>query len=111
MEIAVRRLQLKNGQVPFDHWFDSLADERTRAVVTSRITRLRSGNLGDHKSLGGGVFELRIDFGPGLRVYFGRRGREVIVLLGGGDKSTQAKDIKSAQRLWKEFTNETVGLS
>ena len=111
MELVVRRLQLENGHVPFDDWFDSLADPRTQAVVTSRITRLRSGNLGDHKSLGGGVFELRIDFGPGLRVYFGRRGREIIVLLGGGQKRTQSKDIKSAQRLWKEFANETAGLS
>lgn len=111
MELIVCRLQLKNGQVPFDNWLDSLEDRRTQAVVTSRITRLRSGNFGDHKSVGGGVFELRIDFGPGLQVYFGRRGREVIVLLGGGDKRTQSRDVKAVQRLWMEFKHEASGLS
>jgi putative addiction module killer protein len=80
-ELTVRRLQLNNGRVPFDEWLDAL-DGRTQAVVTARITRLRSGNLGDHKSVGGGVFELRIDFGPGLRVFFGRRGREVVIPAG-----------------------------
>ena len=110
MELIVRRLQLKSGRVPFDDWLDSL-DCRTQAVVTARITRLRSGNLGDFKSVGGGVLELRIDFGPGLRVYFGRRSRDIVILLAGGDKRTQGRDIKSAQRLWSEYENENAGLS
>ena len=74
----------------------------------SKSTHKRGfNNLGDHKSVGGGVSELRIDFGPGFRVYFGRRGRQVIVLLGGGDKRSQARDIKTAQELWRRYGDET----
>jgi putative addiction module killer protein len=109
MELNVRKLQMEGGRIPFDEWFDSLEDVRTQAVVASRLVRVRAGNLGDCKAVGGGVFELRIDFGPGLRVYFGRKGRELIVLVGGGSKRTQAKDIAFAQRLWKEY--EDAGLS
>ena len=65
--------------------------------------RIESGNLGDHKSVGGGVVELRIDFGPGYRVYFGMDGAALILLLTGGDKGSQRKDIKRAQLLWSEY--------
>jgi putative addiction module killer protein len=104
MELTVRKLQLENGRIPFDEWFDSLDDVRTQAVVTARLVRVRvrAGNLGDCKAVGGGVFELRIDFGPGLRIYFGRQGREIVVLVAGGTKRTQANDIALAQRLWKQ---------
>jgi len=76
-----------------------LRDIRARARILVRIERLASGNPGDVKAVGEGVSELRINYGPGYRVYFKRRGQKVIVLLAGGDKSTQAKDIKTALRL------------
>ena len=107
MEFEVQKLELANGNIPFDEWYFAIADTKTRAVIGSRLTRVRGGNLGDHKSVGGGVSELRIDFGPGFRVYFGRRGRQVIVLLGGGDKRSQARDIKTAQELWRRYGDET----
>ena len=83
----------------FAEWIDELRDVRGRARIQARIERMAMGNPGDTKSVGEGVFELRIDFGPGYRVYFTRRGREIIILLAGGDKSSQPKDIRTAQRL------------
>jgi putative addiction module killer protein len=80
----------------FAHWLDELHDIRARARVQSRIERLAAGNPGDVEPVGEGVTELRINYGPGYRVYFKQRGRELIILLGGGDKRTQAKDIKTA---------------
>lgn len=94
---------LQNGLVPFDEWFDSLGDKRMQAVVDARLARVRAGSFGDYKSVGGGVFELRIALGPGLRVYYGLRGKQIVVLLGGGDKSSQARDIRRAQQLWQQF--------
>jgi putative addiction module killer protein len=83
----------------FAKWLDGLRDIRARARILVRIERLASGNPGDLKAVGEGVSELRINYGPGYRVYFKRRGQKVIVLLAGGDKSTQVKDIKTALRL------------
>lgn len=83
----------------FARWLDDLRDLRARARVQVRIERLAAGNPGDVKAVGRGVYELRIDYGPGYRVYFTRRGRAVIVLLAGGVKSTQAADIETAQGL------------
>lgn len=83
----------------FVQWLDNLRDMRARARVQARIERLASGNPGDVKPVGEGVSELRIDYGPGYRVYFRKRGRELIILLAGGDKSTQTSDIKTALRL------------
>lgn len=83
----------------FAQWLDGLRDVRARARVQARIERLAAGNAGDVKPVGEGVSELRIDCGPGYRVYFTKRGREWLILLAGGDKSTQAGDIKSALRL------------
>ncbi len=83
----------------FVQWLDELRDIRARARVQVRIERLAAGNPGDVKSVGDGVSELRIDYGPGYRVYFTRRGNEVVILLAGGDKSTQDADIKTAQGL------------
>ena len=79
-------------------WFERLKDREARSRILVRIRRLSLGNPGDAKPIGGGVSELRIDYGPGYRVYFVRRGETVIVLLGGGDKSTQAADIRAAQK-------------
>ncbi len=83
----------------FAHWLDGLRDIQARARVQARIARLALGNPGDAEPVGEGVSELRINYGPGYRVYFKQRGRELIILLAGGDKRTQAKDIKTALRL------------
>ena len=104
MERELKRLELQNGLVPFDEWFDSLPDRKRQAAVDARLTRVRAGNFGDCKSVGGGVFELRIALGPGRRVYYGLHGQPVVILLSGGDKSTQARDIRRAQQLWQQFT-------
>jgi len=83
----------------FAIWLDGLRDLRARARIQVRMERLAAGNAGDAKTVGGGVSELRIDYGPGYRVYFTSRGQTLVFLLAGGDKSTQAADIKLAQRL------------
>ena len=83
----------------FAKWIDTLNDIRARARILVRIERLAAGNPGDVKPVGGGVSELRIDYGSGYRVYYKKQGRQVVILLAGGDKRTQAKDIKSALRL------------
>jgi putative addiction module killer protein len=96
-------LYRKGHSNPFSEWLTSLRDARTVGVVRSRLTRIRLGNFGDCKAVGGGVEELRIDFGPGYRVYYGREGSLVVVLLCGGSKKSQARDIVTAQRQWKEY--------
>ena len=83
----------------FAKWIDSLQDIRARARIQARIERLATGNPGDVKPVGEGVSEMRIDYGPGYRVYFIQHERSVIILLAGGDKSTQARDIKTALHL------------
>ena len=83
----------------FVHWLDGLPDIRARARILVRIERLAAGNPGDVKAVGEGVSELRIDYGPGYRVYYKKQGQKIVILLAGGDKSTQLKDIKAALRL------------
>lgn len=83
----------------FAAWLDALRDIRARARVQARIERLAAGNPGDVEPVGEGVSELRINYGPGYRVYFKQRGRRLVILLAGGDKSTQVKDIATALRL------------
>ena len=83
----------------FDRWLDGLRDVRARARVQARIERLAAGNPGDVQPVGQGVSEMRIDYGPGYRVYFKAIGQELVILLAGGDKSTQSADIKTALRL------------
>jgi len=95
---VVRIIEIRKTSL-FAQWLDDLRDVRARARIQARIERLAAGNAGDVEPVGEGVSELRIDYGPGYRVYFKRRGRELIFLLAGGDKSTQAKDIKAALRL------------
>jgi putative addiction module killer protein len=91
-------LEIRKTEV-FGRWLDGLRDIRARARVQVRIERLASGQLGDVKPVGEGVSELRIDYGPGYRVYFTRRGGTVVIVLAGGDKRTQASDIRTALRL------------
>ena len=91
--IEVRKTEI------FAKWLDGLHDIRARARILVRIERLAAGNPGDVKPAGGGISELRIDYGPGYRVYYKKLGQKVVILLAGGDKSTQARDIKTALRL------------
>jgi len=88
----------------FAQWMDALHDIQARARVQTRIERLAAGNSGDVEPVGEGVSELRINYGPGYRVYFKKRGRELIILLAGGNKGTQAKDIKAALRLARNIS-------
>lgn len=88
----------------FRKWRLTLKDERARGLIASRLDRLAYGHEGDVELVGKGISELRIHFGPGYRIYFHRHGRAIIVLLCGGDKSTQAKDIKTAKRLLAEWS-------
>lgn len=88
----------------FRKWRTNLKDERARAIIASRLDRLAFGHTGDAEPVGEGISELRIHYGPGYRAYFQKRGNTIIVLLCGGDKSTQAKDIKTAKRLADEWS-------
>jgi putative addiction module killer protein len=88
----------------FARWLDELRDTQARARVQVRIERLIAGNPGDVAPVGEGVSELRIDIGPGYRVYYKKHGRELILLLAGGNKSTQARDIKAALRLARNLS-------
>lgn len=96
MEVFERELEVyvtEEGKAPFLDWRNALRDARGRAAIRARLDRVRLGNFGDRAGLGDGVQELRIDFGPGYRVYFGQVSAKVVLLLCGGDKSTQERDI------------------
>lgn len=93
----------KTGKEPFTEWLDSLKDGMTRSKILKRIERLYLGNYGDYKILGDGVYELRLFFGSGYRVYFGKSARTLIILLCGGNKSTQKRDIKKAKEYWRKY--------
>lgn len=101
--MKVRQYRTADGRTPLSEWLDGLRDLRARARIVARIDRLRVGLLGDWRSVGGGVRELRIDHGPGYRVYFGQDSETLILLLSGGDKRTQAKDIRQAHDYWKDY--------
>ena len=105
MAFSVREFITSDGRIPFRDWILAL-DVTIRARIQVRILRFESGNLGDHKSVGNGVWEARMPFGSGYRLYFGMDGIKIIVLLAGGDKSSQKKDIKLAQRYWSEYLEE-----
>ena len=92
----------EGGRSPFAEWFDDL-DAVTAARVDRYVRRLEAGNSGAAKPLRDGVFELRLDFGPGYRVYYGREGRTIIILLGGGSKRRQDADIAAAVERWKRY--------
>lgn len=99
----IRRYIKPDGGVPFSEWVDSLRDRKARAKINERIRRVSVGNLGDYKSVGEGVCEFRINYGPGYRIYFGQIGSIIILLLWGGDKSTQEKDIEKAIEYWRDY--------
>lgn len=106
MEAVQRELVIfldRAGRAPFEIWLLGLKDIHGRAIIRKRLNRVRLGNFGDAKPVGGGVMELRIDFGPGYRVYFGEDGIRIVVLLCGGEKSSQGKDIERAKEFWTEY--------
>lgn len=106
MNVQPRELKVyesPSGSAPFDDWLGSLRDGKSRARIEVRLDRLEQGNFGDCKPVGDGVLELRMDFGPGYRVYFAEDGPAIVLLLIGGDKSTQDKDIKTAKSYWREY--------
>ena len=99
--------QTEAGSKPYSDWFASLNDLIAAARIDARLNRLSAGLFGDCKPVGNGVWELRIDHGPGFRVYYAQSGKRVVLLLIGGSKRTQAKDIRTAADYWKDFQERT----
>ncbi len=102
-EREVEYYETEDGKTPFREWFNSLRDRTARNKIDARIRRVEFGNMGHCEPVGEGVMELKIDFGPGYRVYFGQVGNKLVVLLNGGDKSSQSKDIKTAHAYWADY--------
>jgi len=103
-KIKIKFFETITGKQPFMEWVNKL-DVKTKTVVTVRMGRVRAGNLGDCKQIKGqrGIWEFRIDYGPGYRVYFGKEAADIVVLLIAGAKSSQARDIAKASRYWIEY--------
>lgn len=93
-----------NGKKPYDGWFDGLRDRRLQAIILNRLDRLeRYGHMGDYDWVGEGVYELKFHYGPGYRIYFGEKGEFLIILLCGGDKGSQNRDVQKAREYWAEY--------
>ena len=93
------------GNEPFTTWLNKLRDPTTRRCILKRLLQVGNGHYGDFKSVGEGVYELRFFFGSGYRVYFGEDGDTIVIILSGGDKSSQSRDIQQAQAYWQEYLN------
>jgi putative addiction module killer protein len=106
MQRTIQEYITPQGKNPFRDWLKGL-DHRVQARIQARVLRFETGNLGDHKSVGRGIWEARMDFGPGYRLYFGKDGSSTILLLIGGDKASQSKDIQAAQSYWADYRKET----
>jgi putative addiction module killer protein len=104
---AIEMYVTPTGRVPFEEWVRELRDARARASIRARLARVRLGNFGDAHTVGGGIWELRSDYGPGYRVYYAQSGAATLLLLCGGDKTTQAADIRQAQTYWTEYQQRT----
>jgi putative addiction module killer protein len=100
--VEIKEYLTTNGRSPFRKWFDGLNSEAA-AKVTTAVTRMAKGNLSNVDSVGQGVHEYKINFGPGYRIYFGKDGEELIILLAGGTKKKQSEDIARAQALWADY--------
>lgn len=105
-EIIIQKLETDEGYIPFDDWYFGIKDKKTRQIIAARIARLKTGNFGDCKPVGKGVSELRIYYSSGIRIYFSQIRNVIVILLLGGDKSSQNKDIKKSINLWEEYKNE-----
>jgi putative addiction module killer protein len=95
----------KDDVCPFEEWLETL-DPQFQIRIDVRLDRLKLGNFGDCKSVGDGIFELRFTFGPGFRIYYGIAGKHIVLLLFGGSKKNQDKDIKTAHKFWKAFQDD-----
>jgi putative addiction module killer protein len=105
-EKTIRIYRDSRGRCPYLDWFVALRDNRAKQKIQARLARVRLGNLGHTNSVGEGVHELKIDFGPGYRVYFGQEGKAFVILLCGGDKGSQAVDIAKAKAYWRDYREE-----
>ncbi|MGK7924811.1 MAG: type II toxin-antitoxin system RelE/ParE family toxin [Spirulina sp.] len=99
----IRNYRKQDGSSPFLEWRNSLRDRKAKAKITARLDRVAEGNLGDYRSVGDGVWELKINYGPGYRLYFGQLGSTIVLLLWGGDKSSQDRDIRKAKEYWLDY--------
>jgi putative addiction module killer protein len=99
----IQRYSTPDGKVPFSEWLDSLRDLKAKFKIERRLDRVGTGNFGDYRTVGEGVYELRINYGPGYRVYFGQVEETIVLLLIGGDKSTQEQDIRKAKTYWTDY--------
>ncbi|EDN72623.1 protein containing DUF891 [Beggiatoa sp. SS] len=104
--IEIREYITPEGRSPFGEWLLNLRDKKAKAKVLTRLDRVTAGNFGDHKYLSEGVYELRLTYGKGIRIYYGKEEESIILLLLGGDKSTQNRDVKTAIEYWHEHTGE-----
>jgi len=98
----------QDGEDVFQAWLDGLTDSRARILIDKTIAKVRLGNLGDHKSVGEGVQEIRLDHGPGYRIYFAEHGNTLVILLCGGTKKRQQKDIAQAKHYWMDWKERTL---
>ena len=101
--------QLESAKKPFLEWLNSLRDKSVSKRIAARLDRLEEGNLGDCRNLSDGISELRLQFGAGYRIYFGLDGEHIVILLNGGDKSSQAADIEKAKQYWADYLRRRHG--
>jgi putative addiction module killer protein len=106
LPIRIEEYVLPEGRKPFSDWLDGMDDRKAKGIIDSRVRRLRTGNFGDCKALES-IFELRIDYGPGYRIYCGKKNHTCVLLLAGGSKKTQDSDIKTAKHYWSEYKKRT----
>jgi putative addiction module killer protein len=102
MPFEFRTYETPRGDSPFERWMDSIRDDRTSARIKLRLDRVAAGNLGDHRTVGDGVWEMRLDFGPGYRIYFAFEQDRIILLYAGGHKGTQFRDIARAKEYHRD---------
>jgi len=103
MEYKIKTYRTEAGKRPFSKWLKDLSDRRAQSVVHLRLERVKIGNFGDYDPVGKGVYELRIDMGPGYRIYFSKIGSEIVLLLCAGDKGSQQKDIEKAKQYYDDY--------
>jgi putative addiction module killer protein len=103
IDVTILHYRTVDGRFPYREWIESISDKIARAAVLARIDRLAFGTFGDWKAVGEGVFELRVHHGTGHRIYFGRDGVAVVILLCGGPKRSQDADVRRAKRYWKDY--------
>ena len=109
-EREVLYYRASDGTVPFLAWLDGLQDKKIKSKVDTRLALLEAGSLGQWRLVGAGVLELKIDFGPGYRIYLGQDGNRLVILLCGGNKATQVEDILDAHKFWADYRRRKKGL-